>query len=47
MIRPILPFHLRRLAHVGCEVTLEVEGAVTQNSVLDAFDPETGLGEDQ
>jgi hypothetical protein len=38
MIRVILPFHLRTLAHVGSEVTLEVEGAVTQRSVLDALE---------
>ncbi len=38
MIRLILPFHLRTLAHVGSEVTLEVEGAVTQRSVLDALE---------
>jgi sulfur-carrier protein len=38
MIRVILPFHLRNLAHVGAEVTLEVEGPVTQRSVLDALE---------
>jgi molybdopterin synthase sulfur carrier subunit len=38
MIRVILPFHLRTLAHVGAEVTLEVEGPVTQRSVLDALE---------
>jgi sulfur-carrier protein len=38
MIRVILPFHLRNLAHVGGEVTLEVEGQVTQRSVLDALE---------
>ena len=38
MIRIILPFHLRTLAHVGAEVTLEVEGLVTQCSVLDALE---------
>jgi molybdopterin synthase sulfur carrier subunit len=38
MIRVILPFHLRTLAHVGTEVTLEVEGPVTQRSVLDALE---------
>src|ERR1700685_3031733 len=38
MIRVILPFHLRTLAHVGSEVMLEVEGPVTQRSVLDALD---------
>ena len=37
MIRVILPFHLRNLAHVGSEVTLEVEGPVTQRSVLVAL----------
>ncbi len=38
MIRVILPQHLRTLAHVGSEVTLEVEGSVTQRSVLDAIE---------
>jgi len=38
MIRVILPPHLRTLAHVGAEVTLEVEGPVTQRSVLDALE---------
>jgi sulfur-carrier protein len=38
MIRVILPFHLRTLAHVGSEVTLEVEAPVTQRSVLDALE---------
>ena len=38
MIRIILPHHLRTLAHVGGEVTLEVAGAVTQRSVLDALE---------
>ena len=38
MIRVILPQHLRTLAHVGSEVTLEVEGPVTQRSVLDAIE---------
>jgi molybdopterin synthase sulfur carrier subunit len=37
-IRVILPFHLRTLAHVGSEVTLEVNGPVTQRSVLDAIE---------
>lgn len=35
-IRVMLPPHLRTLAHVGAEVTIEVEGPVTQRSVLDA-----------
>jgi hypothetical protein len=38
MIRVILPFHLRNLAQVGNEVTLAVDGAVTQRSVLDALE---------
>jgi sulfur-carrier protein len=38
MIRIILPQHLRTLAHVHSEVELEVEGPVTQRSVLDALE---------
>jgi molybdopterin synthase sulfur carrier subunit len=38
MIRVELPQHLRTLAHVGREVQLEVEGPVTQRSVLDALE---------
>jgi hypothetical protein len=38
MIRVMLPFHLRSLAHVGAEVLLDVEGQVTQRSVLDALE---------
>jgi len=38
MIRVILPQHLRTLAQVGSEVELEVEGPVTQRSVLDALE---------
>lgn len=38
MIRVILPFHLRTLAHVGGGVELEVEGPITQRSVLDALE---------
>jgi sulfur-carrier protein len=38
MIRVALPPHLRTLAHVDGEVTLEVEGPVTQRSVLDALE---------
>ncbi|HET7890151.1 MAG TPA: MoaD/ThiS family protein [Candidatus Sulfotelmatobacter sp.] len=37
-IRVELPQHLRTLAHVGHEVQLEVEGAVTLRSVLDALE---------
>jgi hypothetical protein len=38
MIRVVLPYHLRTLAHVGGEVKLEVEGQVTQRAVLDALE---------
>ena len=38
MIRVVLPTHLRTLAHVGAEVTLEVTGVVTQRAVLDALE---------
>ena len=38
MIRVVLPPHLRTLAHVGGEVELDIEGAVTQRSVLDALE---------
>ena len=38
MIRVILPHHLRTLAGVGSEVSLEVEGPITQRSVLDALE---------
>jgi hypothetical protein len=38
MVRIILPYHLRLLAHVGAETQLEVEEPVTQRSVLDALE---------
>ena len=38
MIRVVLPYHLRNLAQVGKEVALQVEGPVTQRSVLDALE---------
>jgi hypothetical protein len=34
----LLPFHLRTLANVNAEVQLPVEGAVTQQTVLDALE---------
>ena len=37
-IRVELPQHLRTLAHVGHEVPIQVEGTVTQRSVLDAVE---------
>lgn len=39
-IRVVLPFHLRTLAGSDGEVTVDVEGAVTQRSVLDALEAE-------
>jgi hypothetical protein len=38
MIRVIIPPHLRALASVSGEVSLEVQGQVTQRSVLDALE---------
>src|SRR5205823_13507120 len=38
MIRGQRPAHLRTLAHVDDEVTLDVDGQVTQRSVLDALE---------
>jgi molybdopterin synthase sulfur carrier subunit len=38
MIRVVLPMHLRTLAKVQGEVSLDVEGPVTQRSVLDALE---------
>ena len=38
MIRVIIPAHLRTLAHLDGEVKLEIEGQVTQRSVLDALE---------
>jgi hypothetical protein len=38
MIRVVLPAHLRTLAHVEGEVKLDVRGAITQDSVLDALE---------
>ena len=38
MIRVILPQHLQVLAGVPREVTVEVAGAVTQRSILDALE---------
>ena len=38
MIRVILPAHLRTLARVDDEVTLDIEGEVTQRSILNALE---------
>jgi molybdopterin synthase sulfur carrier subunit len=40
MIRVVLPAHLRRLAGVNGKVTLEIEGPVTQRSILDTLEAE-------
>jgi len=38
MIRVVLPQHLRTLARVGDEVTVDVEGRPTVSSILDALE---------
>lgn len=38
MIRVVLPQHLRTLARVSGEVTLEVASPVTQRAILDALE---------
>jgi sulfur-carrier protein len=38
MIRVELPAHLRTLARVGAEVSIDVDGPITQRSVLDALE---------
>jgi sulfur-carrier protein len=38
IIRVTLPAHLRKLARVDGEVKLDVEGQVTQRSILDALE---------
>jgi sulfur-carrier protein len=38
MIRVVLPAHLRTLAQLDGEVTLQIDGPVTQRSVLDAIE---------
>ena len=38
MIRVLLPAHLRMLARVDGELTLDLEGPVTQRSILDALE---------
>jgi hypothetical protein len=38
MIRVELPAHLRTLARVGSEVTIDVEGPVTLRALLDALE---------
>jgi hypothetical protein len=38
MIRVILPYQLQTLAHVYTEVQLDVDGPITQRSVLNALE---------
>jgi hypothetical protein len=38
MIRIAIPYHLRNLANVDDEVTVDVDGPVTLKSVLDALE---------
>ena len=38
MIRVLLPPHLKGLAHVSGEVQMDIEGPVTQRSVVDALE---------
>ena len=38
MIQVVLPAHLRTLAQVGGDVTVEVQGEVTTRAVLDALE---------
>jgi hypothetical protein len=38
LIRVILPSHLLTLARISGDVTLEVDGLVTQRSILDALE---------
>jgi molybdopterin synthase sulfur carrier subunit len=40
MIRIELPYHLRTMAKTGIEVSLHVNGSVTQRTVLDALEAE-------
>jgi hypothetical protein len=37
-VRVYLPAHLRTLARVGAEVEIEVQGPVTQRSILDTLE---------
>ncbi len=37
-IRVVLPYHLRNLAHVGNEIEMEIAGAVSVRTVVDAVE---------
>ena len=38
MIRVVLPHHLRTLARVGSEVEIELDGEVTQRTIIDTLE---------
>jgi hypothetical protein len=38
VIRVVLPAHLKNLAHISGEVSVRVEGPVTQREILDALE---------
>jgi hypothetical protein len=40
MIRVVLPYHLHNLANTKREVEIQVDGPVTQRSILDALEAE-------
>lgn len=37
-VRVVIPYHLRRLAGTGAEITIDVGGAATIGTVLDALE---------
>ena len=38
MIHVVLPAHLRNVARIPGDITLEIQGAVTQRSIIDALE---------
>lgn len=38
MVRVVLPHHLRNLARVGAEVSVDVDGPVSTGAILDAIE---------
>jgi len=40
MIRVVLPYHLRMLARVGKEVSLDLDGPITPRAIIDALEAE-------
>jgi molybdopterin synthase sulfur carrier subunit len=43
MIRVVLPTHLRRLANVGREIEVQVDGPATIGAVLDALEAQNPM----